>query len=316
MTHSGIRLWLPGRRHARGAALGGAVAGAVALALTWLAPPAAAWGPLGHRAVGAVADTLLTDAARGEVRRLLADDAGTDAKTLPAPSLWRLSTWADEVRGTDADRPRWHYDNMPVCGAAGDPSAWCPQDACASRRIEPLLETLRDRAAPAPERALALKWLVHLVADMHQPLHAADYGQGANLVAVQLAERPGALPGTGRTAPRLSLHTLWDVRLVEAALHARGDDRPAERALRALAARARRLAPAQVRAPPAQWLAESNRLAREVALDYPGFSCTNLPLRPVPISHAYQRRAQRVITAQLAVAGARLAWVLNRALSP
>ena len=86
--------------------------------------------------------------------------------------------------------------------------------------------------------------------------------------------------------------------------------------LRSLIARARALPLARIEAPPGQWLAESNQLAREVALDYPQFSCNAPPTGTVVLSRGYQRRAQRVISAQLALAGARLAAAVNRALDP
>jgi S1/P1 nuclease len=143
---------------------------------------------------------------------------------------------------------------------------------------------------------------------MHQPLHAADHAQGGNQVRVQLAGRPQAAPAT--------LHFAWDVRLVNSALQAGGGDQPPDAMLRSLIARARALPPARIQAPPGQWLAESNRLAREVALDYPEFSCDAPPTRTVVLSRGYQRRAQRAISAQLALAGARLAAAVNRALGP
>jgi hypothetical protein len=138
-------------------------------------------------------------------------------------------------------------------------------------------------------------------------LHAADYAQGATGVPVELAGRPNRNPVT--------LHFAWDVRLVAAALHAGPGQQPPEAALRSLVAQARRVAPAQREAPVRQWVAESNALARQVALDYPGFTCDSVPTGAVLLSTAYQRRAQRVIRSQLALAGARLASLLNRTLA-
>jgi hypothetical protein len=85
--------------------------------------------------------------------------------------------------------------------------------------------------------------------------------------------------------------------------------------VRALVKRARELTPALREAPAAQWVRESNRLARQVALDYPGFACDSVATQTVVLSVDYQQRAQRVIRSQLALAGARLASVLNRALA-
>jgi len=262
---------------------------------------------MGHRAVGAVADALLDPPARAEVARLLADDRDRDGRPSGRATLAEVSLWADEIRGTDADRPSWHYDNMPVCGPVPRQAAWCPGAQCASERIGALLAQLSDRARPLAERRDALKWIAHLAGDLHQPLHAADYAQGGNLVHVEFAGHPS---GTAWT-----LHAAWDVRWVSSALHATAGQVPPEAALRSLIARARRLSPAAREAPVARWLAESNRLARDTALDYPGFTCTALPVAPVVLPLDYQRRAQRVIVSQLALAGARLATLLNRALA-
>jgi hypothetical protein len=276
------------------------------LTLVLLSQAAAAWGPLGHRTVGRVAEAMLTPRARAEVARLLADDR--DGNGLPSgpTSLAEVSLWADEIRGTDAARPGWHYDNMPACGSIPSERTWCPQQQCASGRIEPLVAELADRNRPLGERQVALKWLTHLVADLHQPLHAVDYAEGGNLVQVEFAGRSDAAPWT--------LHAAWDVRLVFFALRGSHNQQPSEQAVQSLIARARRLPLAQRAAPVSQWLAESNRLARQVALDTAQFTCRETPRQPVPLSADYQRRAQGVIKAQLALAGARLATVLNRAL--
>jgi nuclease S1 len=206
---------------------------AVGLALAVLQQAAAAWGPLGHRAVGAVADALLTPGARAEVARLLADDRGRDGRPSGRTTLAEASLWPDEIRGTAADRPTWHYDNMPVCGAIPSDRAWCAEQQCASARLEALLAQLADRSRPPAERRDALKWIAHLVGDLHQPLHAADYAQGGNLIHVELAGRSSSTPWT--------LHAAWDVRLVAYALHAGTAQRPPESARRSLTARARKL---------------------------------------------------------------------------
>ncbi len=277
------------------------------LAFMLLSQAASAWGPLGHRAIGAVADALLAPGARAELARLLEGDRDRDGRPSGRASLAEVSLWADEIRGTRADRPNWHYDNVPVCGAVPRQRTWCPQQHCASGRIEAMLAQLADRGAPLAQRRDALKWISHLVADLHQPLHAADYAQGGNLVHVDF--------GGGAGASAWTLHAAWDVRLLASALHAGSGQQPSEPTLRSLIARARRVPAALRQAPVGQWLTESNRLARDVALDYPGFSCDGVPTETVSLPPGYRRRAERVITSQLALAGARLATTLNRALT-
>jgi hypothetical protein len=282
-------------------------AACLGLVLLLLSRASAAWGPLGHRAVGAVADALLSPDARQEVTRLLRDDRDRDGSPSGRTTLADISVWADEIRGTEADRPKWHYDNMPVCGAPGPEVDGCTGGQCASGRIEPLMAQLADRSRPFRQRNEALKWIVHLVGDLHQPLHAADYAEGATRVPVELASRSNQA--------RISLHGAWDVRLVASALRAGRSEQLSAAALRSLLRRARAVGPALREAPPSQWRAESNALASQVALDYPGFTCDGVPAQPVLLSVAYQRRARRVIFSRLALAGARLAAILNRTLA-
>jgi hypothetical protein len=191
----------------------GGLLATAAVGLLWMPAPSPAWGPLGHQAVGAVADARLAPATRSEVERLLAADVGRDGAPSGRTTLAQVSTWADEIRGSDSDHPRWHYDNMPVCRAAPPSPDWCALGECASARVEGLLAVLADRRRPLRDRNEALKWVVHLVGDLHQPLHAADYAQGATQVPVELEGR--------RDGRALTLHGAWDVRLADAALHAK-----------------------------------------------------------------------------------------------
>ncbi len=91
---------------------------AAGLTVMLLSQASSAWGPLGHHAIGAVAYAMLSADARAEVARLLLDDRDRDGNPSRRTTLAEVSVWADEVRGSDADRPKWHYDNMPLCGAA------------------------------------------------------------------------------------------------------------------------------------------------------------------------------------------------------
>lgn len=271
------------------------------------ATPAWGWGPLGHRTIGAIADRLLSAQARAAVVRLLNHDPDATAAQAGRDPLEAVSTWADDIRGTPASRPSWHFDNIPACGAPSL-SRHCPGGRCATVELERLIGVLRDPRAPPARRAVALKWVVHLVGDIHQPLHAADNAdRGGNAVRVRLAGR--------RSWPRLTLHEAWDSTLVELALHTRNRRRPPHD-IDALARRAERLLRARGQGTPISWARESNRLARTVAYRYPGFLCGRRPHRVVVLDSAYQRAAERVIREQLLLAGARLAALLDRILAP
>ena len=291
--------------------------------LVVLAPGlASAWGPVGHRAVGAVADQLLSPAAQAAVADLLAEDRDRDGQLSGRHSLAEVSDWADEIRGGPGDHPRWHYDDRPICAGGQGPQSWCARGQCASAQISAMLAVLADEHRSRAERNEALKWVVHLTADLHQPLHAADLAEGGNRIRVasygRSQERDSASEyGHGRARESESLHAFWDGPLVALALHTRGGVIPA-RSLQQLLQAARDEDPALVAAGPEQWAAESNELARSFALNIEGIGCDPVQdpgaTRTVRLSRAYVTHAKVVVEDRLALAGARLARVLNEAL--
>jgi nuclease S1 len=160
------------------------------------------------------------------------------------------------------------------------------------------------RLAAAGRRAVALKWIVHLVGDIHQPLHAADNGdRGGNDVRVRLSGQ--------RSGRSLTLHRVWDDQLVRLALHVRTARRP-PRDIATLAHAAEHLLRSRGEGTPRSWALDANRLARTVAYRYPHFACGRVPHRVIVLDGAHQRRAETVVRAQLLLAGARLAELLNR----
>jgi nuclease S1 len=262
-----------------------------------------AWGGQGHRTVGAIADRLLTPPARAAVARLLAGDLDKFGRPSGRTSLEAVSVWADEITHTPAAQPRWHYDDAPVCG--GEALArYCPDGQCNSAQLGRLIAVLREGRGTLRERNEALKWVVHLLGDLHQPLHAADNAdRGGNEVPVVLA-------GV-RTRGRENLHRAWDVDLVRLALHARGGQRP-PRDVAELAQEAASLVKDAGQGSPGGWALESNNLARNVAYHYGEFACTRGPAAPVLLDAAYQQEAAEIVRERLLLAGARLAGVLNQ----
>src|SRR4029077_6852586 len=170
-------------------------------------PVAVAWGPQGHRTIGAIADRLLTPETHAQLLEILADDRDKFGNPSGRTTLEAVSVWADEVRGTSADRPAWHYDDIPICGPR-DKARYCPDGQCNSEQLKRLTAVLGDSRTPARERAEALKWIGHGLGGLRQPLHAADNADlGGNRVAVALA-------GV-HTRGRDTLHKAWDNDLVQ-----------------------------------------------------------------------------------------------------
>ena len=277
------------------------------LAAAGAAPLACAWGPQGHRTVGAIADRLLTPAARGVVAQLLVDDRDKFGNPSGRTTLEAVANWADELHGTPAARGRWHYDDIPVCGSAPR-TRDCEDGQCNTEQLKRLVAVLADRRAPQLERNEALKWVVHLVGDLHQPLHAAtNDDRGGNLV-------PVVLEGV-HTRGRENLHRVWDNDLVRLALRSRSRQQP-PRDVDALAGEAQRLVADAGQGSPDGWASESNNLARNVAYHYAGFTCDTVPGNPVLLDAAYQKEAEAIVRERLLLAGARLAALLNQTLAP
>jgi hypothetical protein len=167
-------------------------------ALAALPATAFAWGALGHRTVGALAATELTPAARAEVARLLQGEAD--------PTLAGVASWADELRDhPPADDPdigkrtsRWHYVNLDDADCGYVPPKHCPDGDCVIEAIRRQRDVLADRGQPDAARAQALKFLVHFVGDVHQPLHTFGRDKGGNTFQLQV-------DGKGT-----NLHSLWD----------------------------------------------------------------------------------------------------------
>ncbi len=274
--------------------LAGTLLGLLFLFGLFLPHSARAWGLEGHRLTGHMAEALLAPRARLQVQRLL--EGGT---------LAQAATVMDEERAELAGRlphaAAWHFDNQPLCKAASY-RRYCAGQHCATAQIARFEAVLANARAPLAERRQALQFVVHMLADLHQPLHAASNADaGGNLVKVLVRAR------------ERRLHAVWDTDVVKSL--ARGQ--PEALAARNLLARHEaRLATWRQPATPRQVQAESHRLAREVAYGrLPGFACGQ-PLHDdaIELTDAYLEQAREVAGVRLAMAAVRIAETLNRAL--
>lgn len=165
-----------------------------------LSSPAHAWGALGHRLVARLAESDLSPKARAEVARLLQGEAD--------PTLAGVANWADELRdepGFGRTTSRWHYVNIPEQHCRYDAARDCKDGRCIVDAITRQRAILADRSQPDAARARALKFLVHFVGDIHQPLHTIAAGRGGNDIQINL-------DGKGS-----NLHRLWDSELLASA---------------------------------------------------------------------------------------------------
>lgn len=263
-----------------------ALVSGLALATLLLLPAQAlAWGAQGHRLVARIAEPRLTADARAEVERLLALE--------PGATLASIAPWADQLRAEDPDlgrrSARWHYVNMAEDGCNYDQPKHCPDGNCVIEALKAQGNRLADTDLPDVERLQALKFIVHFVGDMHQPMHAGyGHDRGGNDHQVQFDGR-----GT-------NLHSLWDSGMFNAL---KLDD---ERYLqRLLALPANDAATASLHADTTAWAEDSCRIATR-----PGV----YPSRRT-LGERYAAEWRPVAEVQLQLAGERLAALLNNLLA-
>lgn len=244
-------------------------AGAVFVAL-----PAAGFGTEGHEVIALVAERLLTPDARQRIEAILA--------LAPGATFASVSNWADQSR--DRSTAAWHYVNLPrgsdcVYLAPRD----CPDGNCVVGALTTQMKRLTSSAGR--DQLEALKYVVHLVGDIHQPLHAgyAD-DRGGNSYQVQAFGR-----GT-------QLHAVWDTALI------RDIDPSASSLATTLTSGSPSSAPLSFA--PEQWAMESCRIVNQ-----PGF---------YPDGHkvtaGYAQTFEPILMERLYLAGVRLASALNSAL--
>jgi hypothetical protein len=259
---------------------------AIVLCGPWAAPrPAQAWGRLGHRVAARLAQSRLSPEAEAAVRDLLE----------PGETLADASTWADENRRDVPESGPWHYVNVPISEPRYS-SRFCPEKGCVVSKLEEYRRILADRSAPRERRREALRFVVHFLQDLHQPLHVGDdHDRGGNDLQLQFF-------GQGS-----NLHRIWDSGLLEhdrrsesewvEVLNGSINPKAAERWARVTS--------------PEDWANESLAVARR-AYCFPG---SDDPLRRgARIGEAYEKANLPIARERLEEAGVRLAVLLNEAL--
>jgi hypothetical protein len=283
--------------------------GAASLALLLgFSAPALGWGPEGHRVVGDIGARYLNARAQAQVAELLKNDRLADGTPSGRRTLGEVASWADEIKDFEWGRRRaaWHYDDVALCASAEYPK-YCRNGRCASAQLARQIEVLGDPRARPRSRNEALKWVVHLIGDIHQPLHTATRAdRGGNQVQVSFfGERDNPPYGS------LNLHAVWDVQLVARLLADRGGEAALVSAPIGEADR-RSWEQGSI----ADWIAESHALARDrvyAPLPVPA-SCGDKIEGVIALGEAYYLSAAPVLDLQLRKAGVRLARVLNDAL--
>ncbi|MFZ0701216.1 MAG: S1/P1 nuclease [Candidatus Acidiferrales bacterium] len=192
------------------------------LAAVALAPSAWGWGCKGHEVIALIAEKNLTPHARAMAMQILASspispelrrycgDSGLDP-------FADSSTWADDERSIERDTAGWHFIDIPLGISNGDISKYCPPtNGCVTSAITAQLAVLRNPEASAKDRADALRYVIHFIGDLHQPLHTTTNNDlGGNCVPVTFNGHDPEEMNTESGTYRPNLHAVWDAGLIE-----------------------------------------------------------------------------------------------------
>jgi hypothetical protein len=308
--------------------------------------PSAPWNDSGHRIVSLLAWPQLSPAAQQGVTELLRQHPRYEADLLlelPRDSnelatarlaFARAANWPDTVRSVShplhkvAHHSKWHYidipfqlENQPVPTPSGEgATAGDPKDIVEA--IAKCRADLGNDKLAATDRAMALCWLIHLVEDIHQPLHACtlyspqfpkgDRGGNSFLITRNVFDPDS----------RTNLHSLWDSLL--------GNYRSADWdacVATGLAARPpmseQQLAPFLAEHEPMAWARESHELAIEyvyqhgkLAGEAAGTAVSGTPAKAPPLPNDYLRAGEQIAMQRAAIAAGRLARLLNEIFAP
>jgi nuclease S1 len=249
-----------------------------------------AWGPEGHSIVAEIAQRRLSPEAAAKVREILGENG----------SLASIASWADDYRALHLDSAGWHFVDIPLAAddyVEGRDCAPSPEGDCVIHELARNLRDLGDPASSAAKRRDALKFVVHLVGDVNQPLHTVGELHGYNDLAVCYFSSPAE-----NDCVATNLHMVWDVGLIRSMFWDWGgyveyletDWLPAHND------------PALDAGTPVDWALEAHKAARDVVVA--GVAMND------HLGADYLAAVRPTLDRQLTVAGLRLARTLNEAL--
>jgi S1/P1 Nuclease len=242
-----------------------------------------AWGPEGHEIVANIALHDLSNNARTQIAAILG------STTPDAIDLASVANWADKIRPFQPETAPWHFVDIPLQHKTYQPSVDCKNDDCVVAQIGLEVDALTNKSG---NQLNTLRFLVHFVGDIHQPLHCEDNNdRGGNNVHVRFHDQA------------IKLHQLWDSGLLE---QMEEQDGLTARLILGITAADRA---DWSTGDPKDWALESHALAVKPA--YALVPKRQGRLLPV-LDESYETAADPIVSARLQRAGVRLAVLLNR----
>jgi hypothetical protein len=300
------------------------------------AAPIRAWGCKGHETVALIAEKHLSPEAKDLVLTLLKENpvdpqlkryCGSAVNDL----MGDASTWADDIRSDRKNGP-WHYIDIPRGvtreSADGKLALSCGEEGCVTEAIRAQLAILKNKSADPAKRAEALRYIIHFVGDVHQPLHSTtNDDEGGNCVPVKFFRRKPREHSHNYTP---NLHSIWDSAIVERDAEGADSHEYAEHLEEVFTSSIEEWQKAEIHID--DWVWESHAYAEKnvyeplnpkvgIEKPTPVHTCTDdnnigdrLLQKHIVAAEAYQDQAARIVELRIAQAGVRLAALLNEAL--
>ena len=311
--------------------------GAILLVVATVSLPARAraWGCEGHQVVALLAEKHLTPHALAMAKQILAE--GPIDPSLPRyckeggiDPMADASTWPDDIRSSRPETAPWHYVDIPLGTTRREVEKYCDsKDGCVTRAITDQIAILRSSDPDPRKKADALRFLIHFVADLHQPMHATtNNDQCGNFFPVAFFSTMPQLRNSQTESFAPNLHGVWDTNILAKATEGKTVEQVASDLDQSFQTKIVRWqkGPADVDA----WAWESYLLAEKkayaklrvpvtVETPQPVTSCADdnhISARMLKLNEhlvePYQNMAVPIVRERLAQAGARLALLLNQ----
>lgn len=299
-----------------------------------LAPNAQAWGCKGHQTVALIAEKHLTREAKQLVDKLLSENPA-DSKTggycgnSVHDAMANAATWADDVRTQKKNGP-WHYIDIPRGSKRDSLDKFCGEGGCVTKALSEQLAILKDPNSNPAVRTDALRYVIHFVGDLHQPLHAiTNDDEGGNCVPLKYLRRK---PHERNNSYSPNLHSIWDTAILERDMEGADPVEYANTLEEIFQADLAKWQKTSINVD--DWVWESFDLAENTVYEglvpkipvespTPVQSCTDdnnigqrMLLKNISVDETYQVKASQVSERRVAQAGVRLAMILNQAAKP
>lgn len=255
------------------------------LLLTFEAGRSFGFGPVGHETVAYIAEDRLSPTVLKRVNDILGHD----------DDLASVANWADAIRTFQEETKPWHFIDLPIrqVVTADQVTTFCSNNDCVIAQIQINKGVLTNPTSSAKEKLRALKFIVHFVGDLHQPLHTSDDSdQGGNEKEIRFLKR------------KMKLHGLWDA-LVEKKATEESRDLATTLENGITSAKAK----VWMEGDETSWALEGYQIAKGTI--YKNYAAGPQDLTQTNLTNTYYIQMRPIVDEQLRKAGVRLAKILE-----